>query len=169
MWIHFTPTEISEINDAKQTDCLIPNKPSGLWVIDREFSLGWLEYAHRHSLKSREWRFGYQIQLAEVANIKWVQSRDDMRELSARYPYQHGEGELPYSPPLAFRYLISWASLAKDYDGIIVSPYMPWENTGAAEAMNSAAEPYSLWDFPGGCIWRERAVERVAQIYFRDQ
>jgi hypothetical protein len=54
---------------------------------------------------------------------------------------------------------INWAGVAKDYQGVIIAPFV-WDRR-----LHDAYSWYYTWDCASGCIWDAAAIERVEPLF----
>lgn len=80
----------------------------------------------------------------DLSRILLIDNAAKMREFHRKYSSSSIGGLPAY---------ISWFRLAKDYDGIEISPYF-WE-------FRMGLDWYYTWDVASGCIWGKEAFKRA--------
>lgn len=115
-------------------------KPDGLWY---EVDGAWRDWCQCEELHG--WIGGMWLHRVTLGDERMLHLRceQDVRVFSGMF-----------SKPLA-RYClgIDWPSVAREYDGIEVAPYVR-----GPLRLESGMTWYSSWDCSSGCIWRPRGV-----------
>ena len=148
MRIHMSRQPIEKLYDRDQARH--PGfKPLGLW-----YGCGteWLEWINENEPRWRgEWL--YSVVLQQNANILFLSSVDDMNSFENKH--RNHDAFSICSPLLKTSLMVNidWAMVAKDYDGIEISPYQ-WSER--LERMW-----YYGWDVASGCMWNIRAISKL--------
>lgn len=128
------------------------DKPTGFWVSDEDAETSWSEWCASENYADLSKQPAYEVVLIENHNVLMIESVEALDAFAERF------GAL--SDPYGFgrdRYIIQWDRVAKEYDGIIITPYQ-WSRRLHHESMW-----YYGWDCASGCIWNFNAVDRVEQ------
>jgi len=153
----FPVTEIRSVSQETVHDMAHFEKPKGFWVsVDGPGD--WKDYCEQvHWLAKLTFR--YRVTLAGNANILTLRSPEDIDSFTDRYgivpapvliPTGFGAGEMHQSPPT-----IDWARVAREYQGIIIAPYI-WQ-----KRLDYMAAWYYGWDCACGCIWDASAIAKL--------
>jgi hypothetical protein len=54
--------------------------------------------------------------------------------------------------------MIDWSKVAKDFDGIVITPYL-WERR-----LDHHVNWYYGWDCASGCIWNTSVIETITEL-----
>jgi hypothetical protein len=121
-------------------------KPTGLWVS----SVGpddWESWCMRERFDLEGLRRRHYVSLASNANILYLTNVEMLKAFHEIYANRDG---IPHR-----MCGINWAEVAKDYQGIIITPYQP--------RMRYYADWYYGWDCASGCIWDLTAIVRFSR------
>lgn len=122
-------------------------KPIGLWISDED-DYGWKEWCEYNS-PDYLGEHAYEIILVYDANILYLKTVQDIEAFTYMYRLDDDlYGMNTYDHVLA----IDWDKLAKEYDGIIITPYHSMWTFG------TSAVWYMGWDVASGCIWNSKAI-----------
>lgn len=149
---HFSHRPIGDLRDIPQLGDVLGDKPSGLWISPPGED-SWESWCRS------EWAGGlgalkYEVELAPDANILRVSSYQEIEDFNVAW------GEMKALTSSSDRRLaaIRWRDLAEIYDGVIIAPYS-WPHR-----MAQHTRWYYDWDCASGCIWRARAIARLALL-----
>lgn len=132
-------------------------KPQGFWVSDEgcedswktwceteEFALDRLTYRTRVYLRP-----DHQVCILDTvaAILRFTDDYSAYPDYMQEFPWRERQG-----------YSIDWACVAKDYQGLIITPYQ-W-----GLRLHHGTFWYYGWDVAGGCIWDASAVERLEYL-----
>lgn len=140
---HYTAT-IPECVEAKDQTASDGRKPIGFWVSDCDRGNGWREWCESEAwgLDGLKNRMLIDLDMKDILHLKSVSDIDafsvDYKKVSYRlYPLN----------------LIDWVAVAKEFSGILISPYQ-WER----RLDGAASDWYYGWDCASGCVWSPKAV-----------
>lgn len=103
-------------------------KPNGLWF---DVDASWLEFCQEEwSTNLPRVKFAYEVEFPE-AEILHIQGELELERFTREYSTKFLKVGKRFYP-------INWPEVAKDYKGILISPYV-WAAYG--------------WDIESGCIW----------------
>lgn len=132
-----------------------PPHPEGLWVSVKGED-DWPSWCQSEQFRLEALAVCTRVVLASEANVRLVEGEQQLLAFDAEYgiDYDYG-GAVPFT-----HRRIDWIKLAKDYDGLIIAPYvrscrLPMER-GTPKARVS--DWYYPWDCASGVIWRARAI-----------
>ncbi len=94
------------------------------------------------------------ITLADDANVLIVNGERQLLAFDKKY------GVDQQLAPNHVWHQIDWRAVAKDYDGIIIAPYV-WSchlGFGRGGGIESVSCWYYPWDCASGCIWNAKAI-----------
>lgn len=115
------------------------DKPNGLWV---SADNSWEKWCLSNC---PEWMGKrYRVKLPVGMRILRIRNHAQLLNFSARYRV---EKEIARELSIMNSFYIDWATVAKQYDGIVIRPYV-W-----AARLDSATRWYYGWDCASGCIW----------------
>lgn len=139
---HYSVNRIPPIFDRVQIGQ--SDKPSGLWVSDED-EYGWAEWCVNNSPDFiAEYR--HEITLADDANILYLRTPEDIDAFTECY-----RGDNLRQTGCIF--FIDWPQVAREYDGIIITPYQ-W-----TRRLMPSTRWYYGWDCASGCIWAKKAIK----------
>lgn len=127
-------------------------KPRGLWLSDDSQDYGWLEWCEDNEYRTDHYLSQTEFAFAEGANILHLRSFGEVMTFQKMW---FDTSDVTLQPVLR---RVNWAVIAKQYDGILISPYdrvRTWEVRCPLW--------YSGWDVPSACVWNLDAVVNVRQ------
>lgn len=120
-------------------------KPKGLWVsVDGEND--WRAWCESEKFNLENFVYRNVVKLARPDLLLWVNSRESMLELMARYSFT---GEIDRQPG------VRWDLVASVYAGVVIAPYQ-WR-----ARMDHDTSWYYGWDCASGCIWEPSVIESI--------
>jgi hypothetical protein len=137
-------------NDGK--DWHWRGKPNGFWVSVKGED-DWPEWCNAEEFGLDRLGICHRVHLVAGANILHVEGADQLVEFDGRY----GVIER-LSPSSTYeKRLIDWVAVARDYDGIVIAPYV-WEH----RLDGRISDWYYGWDCASGVIWNAAAIAAIA-------
>jgi hypothetical protein len=146
---HFSPEKfIDKVESRKQRSDndyhSAHEKPLGLWVsVDGEYC--WDTWCRENDFNRGIYR--HRVILSDTAKILYITTAEEL--VTFRDTYARHEPRTRFQRD---KY-IAWADVAKEYQGIIISPYI-WEK-------RLSEMWYYGWDCASGCIWSSDAVSKI--------
>lgn len=141
--LHYSPKPI----ELRPVDFSVrPNgKPVGLWL-SVEGENDWKEWCEGENFHVERLACPHEIVLKPEANILWLSSAFDIDLFTEQFakPCEWS----------ATRKDIDWPEVARQYQGIIIAPYI-WERR-----MSDHTFWYYGWDCASGCIWDISAIDQ---------
>lgn len=130
-------------------------KPEGFWVSIKGED-DWHSWVSEN-MDAERLNFEHRVTLAESARVHVIDSESALAAFTGTYAVQTEwtrrwywrEGDKRKWP-------IDWREVAKDADGVIVTPYQ-WP-------CRNAFDWYYTWDCASGCIWNLSAIASVRQV-----
>ena len=165
--VHFSKEPLGEIVSVPEQ---VPGmKPRGLWVSD-ETGGGWSKWCESEQFQLDRLALAHEVKLAPQANILFLRDAEaiDVFTLGYRSDILDKHG-----PPIKsvkvgdkeFKFenniFIDWATVAKKYQGIIITPYIYERRLSIFHDCPDTSWYYG-WDCASGCIWDATAIESVA-------
>jgi hypothetical protein len=151
---HFSLLPVLKVRDQKQENpvelILHHTKPRGLWVSDEAAEQSWSSWCESESYGIAP--LEHNVVLAQNANLLYINSLKALDDFSEQY------GKKPDRQHFRDEPAIMWADVARDFDGILITPYQ-WERR-----LCLGSSWYYGWDCASGCIWRKRAVAHIEPI-----
>jgi len=149
---HFSKTAIQQVLDTRDKQ-RVWWKPVGLWVSDEGPNSGrsWSQFCDNESgllLGHIE----HAVYLRASARVAWCRAASDIDAFHARFCARR--------PDLSNIDLIDWRAVAREYDGIIITPHCPERHLSE----DDASTWYYTWDVASGCIWNPRAIAHISPI-----
>lgn len=148
---HYAKNIISELDLKKDYGSYysIPeacyNKPYGLWL-SIEGKDGWEEWCKREGFGLEWLEHKYKTTLKEDANILKLTTKAKIKTFSEKYVIY------PYACVYPRHNYIDWASVAKDYQGILLTKY---------QAYYWMEYPWIYpWDCVSACIWDLSCIDK---------
>lgn len=123
-------------------------KPCGFWVSDCDIGQGWREWCEAESFALGGLRYR-QFVGVDAGKILHLKSVSDIDAFSV--DFQRNETFGSYT-----KYLIDWAIVAREFSGILISPYQRDRRLDGA-----ASDWYYGWDCASGCIWNPDAITEL--------
>lgn len=126
-------------------------KPSGLWVsVDGEHD--WESWCLSEMPQWIDKHYRHEVELRENANVMIIETVEALDAFSKEYATaKDGEDAFWHG------YRLDWARLAKEADGIIISPYQ------RGCRLKKGFGWYSGWDCASGCIWNPEAIASISE------
>lgn len=121
-------------------------KPSGLWFTD-ETEYNWEYWCRAEDFFVANLSYKHNLYIDE-SRLLFVRNADELKRLARAY------GVKP-SYSRAIGKVIDWDAIARDYAGIVISPYQ-WEFR-----LNRDYFWYYSWDCASGCVWDLSAIEHI--------
>jgi len=124
------------------------SKPRGLW-----YSMGdsWIDWCVGENFGGIG-KYIYDIELDPKANIKFIDTEDDVFSFSKRY--RRTDSFYANFPSV----YIDWKRVVREYDGVEINPYF----------YNLRFEHdliwYYGWDVPSGCLWKANTKKKITLI-----
>lgn len=140
-------------------------KPHGLWV-SVEGACDWASWCVGNDFDTEFLSDKWEIVLAENANILRIASIGEIDAFTEKYGiYDTRCHEVLRSGGLATSHFgrqpaIDWPRVAKEYQGIIIAPYI-WERR-----METHTGWYYGWDCASGCIWDAEAIASARRVVY---
>ena len=124
-------------------------KPEGLWYACGDEWIEWTKSEMPEWLK--EYKYLYEISITD--RVLKIDTPEKFKDFESKYSAsRNGDESGRYSEKF-----INWASVAKDYDGIEICPYMGQFRMGSSDW-------YYPWDVASGCIWSPGGIKDVKLI-----
>lgn len=148
--IHFSAIPCVALHSVAQAD--EPSfKPQGFWVSDESRDDGWAWWCRDTEFQLDALACATRVVLAPSARVCWLTTAAGILRFTDDF------GAWPtYMDPFPWRvkqgYAIDWAAVAKDYQGIIITPYQ-W-----TRRLDPLTCWYYGWDCASGCLWDAAAV-----------
>lgn len=147
--LHYSQKPPATIHSVKQEKS--HHKPRGFW-----FSVGDGEGSWKDWCEGEQWGLErlvnpVEVILSDTANIRRIVNATQLKRFTVAYDDVSAAPGGGTAGGLDWRgHYINWPQVAKDYDGIIIAPYL-WE---------CRFDPswYYSWDCASGCIWNADAV-----------
>jgi hypothetical protein len=130
------------------------HKPRGLWV-SVEGENDWKEWYEGEGWGLEGLACATEITLAPNANILRVEGEDALD----RFHKEYSVVQYRYGDDLGVRTAITWPKVAKNFDGIVIAPYVYSRRLDEA-----VSDWYYGWDCASGCIWNADATASLNPI-----
>lgn len=123
-------------------------KPTGLW-----YAIGdsWIDWCIGEEFGGIG-KYIYDAELNPKANIKFVNTEDDVLSFSQKY--RRIDSFYANFPSV----YINWKRVMREYDGVEINPYFYNLRYGHDLMW------YYTWDIPSGCIWKASAKKKVTLL-----
>jgi hypothetical protein len=180
-YYHLSNNKISEVSNVKQHGSWLGSiyyNPYGLW-----FSCGssWIDFCIKN--KKFYWlesRYLYEIEVND--NVKKINNIKEFKLFFKKYQNEKAK---------KFKDLIKWKEIKKDYDGLIICPYLGtkiWKNKSAENSYGFYNEKvikileqtfgkklfnydeflyewYRHWEVASGVIWNKEGIKSINLIH----
>jgi hypothetical protein len=123
-------------------------KPVGLWYAMED---SWIDWCLGEDFGGIG-KYVYDIELNPEANIKFLDTVDDVLSFSKKY--KRTDGFYANFPSV----FINWERVMSEYDGIEIDPYFH-ELRFEHDLMW-----YYGWDVPSGCLWKASTKKKITLI-----
>jgi hypothetical protein len=137
--VHYSAAPVGVLQVIPQRDEFF--KPAGFWLSDDDCEPNWRSWCEAEDFHPHALTHVHDVVLKSNANVLYVKTAAGIDDLSKTY--KNAE----------WRDWLNWEELRKDYDGLIISPYI-WER-------RHYPLWYYAWDCASGCIWEPRAIDRI--------
>lgn len=152
---HFSDKPLS-LSDLYDTELSVSasefTKPRGLWLSDEsQFSTGWswAAWCNSDAPDFIAGKIEHDVVLFEDANVLLIKGQRAIDRFTRHYGVQSTWRDTAYA--------IEWDRVAKDYDGILITPYI------FSRRLTPHTSWYYGWDCASACIWRPtKAIEAIA-------
>jgi hypothetical protein len=155
--LHYSIGPLGTLRDQDQDSSPDTIKPSGLWL-SVEGERDWKEWCEAESFRLNQWKVEQEVTLKDDAlepmfggrkrGVLHLYSPACLDEFTRLYGKQ--------LMPMSRHEWIDWPTVAADYDGLIISPYI--------HERRMSLLWYYGWDAASGCIWRpKRVVQSVGE------
>jgi len=150
------------------------DKPAGLWLSDeddRDWSWSaWVSGNMNTKEYRNRFRFENKIEFKEDANILKISNVEEFDIFHDKYSFSLPSDHFAYQTVLSYgeiqhkfktsndsaveiSKLIDWKRVAKEYQGILITPYVYERRTSRYW--------YYPWDCAGGCIWDTSCIASI--------
>jgi hypothetical protein len=158
--IHYSGVSLTTILPRRPprgiTSLLGDCKPLGLWVsVDDE----WEEWCRNEDFNLAGLAHATEIQLVDKAKILWI---TDATELDCFTTQYQKNGQITKTLG-CLGWEIDWDTVAKQYQGIIIAPYI------RSRRFAHHTMWYYGWDCASGCIWDGNAVAKIIPMERKDE
>jgi hypothetical protein len=121
-------------------------KPKGLWLSD-ENDYGWKEWCKDNDFEKSNLECKHEVNINGL-KVLLIKDASELITFTSIYKRELVKGCNG----------IDWKRVAKDYKGIIISPYQ-W-----AMRLDDRVSWYYRWDCASGCIWDLSAIESFQEF-----
>lgn len=122
-------------------------KPEGLWLCKDN---AWYDYAI-HGVRSHEemkYKTSFEV---DMSNVRLIKNHDELFKFHNSFP-----SIVDSVTELLLPGLLNWKQVAKQYDGVIISPYKKIGfNTDNYISWHEA------WDVASGCFWNLKCLRMI--------
>lgn len=134
-------------------------KPMGFWVSAGDGDDSWRGWCESERFRLWNTLHKTEIVLKPDAKILRIKGKRELDKFHKKYSDQQDyEAEIAlkiYKTNAGRSMYVRWADVAKEYDGIVITPYI-WERR-----LDGPAQWYYSWDCASGCIWNADAIAEV--------
>lgn len=148
--VHYSAEPLTKLNSVDAGTRRHYAKPNGLWISVEGNDDGWREWCESEKFGLENFAHAQRIHLAANANVLRVSDPSGLVSFHYRYRKSNLRRDT-YD-------VIDWGVVGKDYQGIIIAPYI-W-----AMRLSDEVPWYYTWDCASGCIWDARAVDQIEAI-----
>jgi len=145
--IHFSEEAVELIYSVKEQK--VNDKPNGFWVSVENNGDGWKNWCEGESFNTGRLVYENEIIISKLANILLITKNKELDDFHKKY-----QAALVGMERWGNQY-IDWRSVAKDYQGIIITPYL------YNRRFDKSARWYYGWDCASGCIWNKEAIKSI--------
>lgn len=151
--IHFSNQAVKLFYDASWRQQPTAFKPYGLWVSDED-DYGWRKWVADNDYEWATLKYKYEVELKPAANILFICNKSELRLFTDKYKAKSKLNSDLDDMPFFGKTVtdIDWPHVARDYQGIIITPYL-WECR-----LDFHSQWYYGWDCASGCIWSSDAI-----------
>lgn len=153
--LHYTYDPDWHLVRQRSYEQYVMDKPDGLWVSYEGggCDITWLDYCKSIGFYSdiEASVRAYRVSLKPTANLLWLETIEEVSAFTASYVRDIFGLESVFLRHLA----IDWISVARQWQGIVISPYH------LQVRMDSRCAWYGSWDCSSGCIWDLEAIASI--------
>ncbi len=151
-------------------------KPNGLWF---DVNGGWKQWCEAVQFRTGAFRFRHKVTILDTSRILFLKNADDIDVFTQKYGHDFSGNIEPLQTPeeldnFAAQYgkdlfrdvlgqfvsYIMWGDVAKEYSGIIITPY--------SRSRSQTYLWYYGWNCAGGCIWDTNIISLGKPIIITD-
>jgi hypothetical protein len=152
------PFELKDSPHYVETDGVIvgiaPGKPAGFWVSAKGDD-DWASWCRSSEYCDTQSQYAYTIALTGQG-VLFVEGEKQLDAFHEKYSFVDRMFS-SYN-----RKSINWKKVCKDYDGIVIAPYV-WSRR--LTSMGTVSDWYYGWDCASGVIWRpSKAISKLTLI-----
>jgi hypothetical protein len=157
--VHFSARPITKPLRSKRQSpaATMFDKPRGFWVSDED-DYGWKRGCLDNDFGLNRLRYAHGVTLIDGASILYLRSAAELDAFTVNYRTAVNVASIGFLH--ATYYGISWQKVSKEYQGIIITPYI-WR-------MSLRADWYYGWDCASDCIWDVKAIKSVELLNRRE-
>ena len=154
--IHFSRDPVATL--ASMVQPVEPSfKPHGFWVSDESEKDNWSAWCRAEEFHLDRLACRTRVHLVPAHRVLILNTSSEIRRLTDDYGgCPEYMAQMPW--PSRQGYAIDWACIAKDYQGIIITPYQ-W-----SMRLHEACFWYYGWDCASGCLWDVSCIDQIEQL-----
>lgn len=126
------------------------DKPRGLWLSD-ESDYGWSEWCRQEEFVNTDAQLRTDFRIRPGANVLHLDTPQAILDFTDEWGFVP---EWASDAGLFSVWSIRWPDIAKQYDGILITPYQP--------VCRLDVRWYYFWDVASACVWNLDCLERVS-------
>lgn len=168
--MHYAAKEVKEVESKAQRSGSMDGpmgKPFGFWLsVDDDPETSWKGWCEGEEFRLSALAYEHEVTLRGGAKILYIRTQMELQALTMEYkiglpgiegnPYEHTFNS-------KFIYNLDWERIAKQWQGIIITPYI-WECRLAPDTTW-----YYGWDCASGCIWDAEAIESIKLVRINEK
>lgn len=145
-------------------------KPRGFWVSVKGDD-DWPSWCEAEGFRPDCLSHCHRVHLADDHNVRIISGEKQLiafdREFGADWMISPQKTE--WHPNGFSLRRIDWQNVAKEYDGVIIAPYVwscrlgGWVN-GGKDTKARVSDWYYGWDCASGCIWNAKAIASIEEV-----
>lgn len=152
MWLKYSDRPIllgEQVSRDQHAPVTCYGKPNGFWITD-DTEDSWRSWCISEQFDLEQLTHVHQVELDE-RHIKILRTLDEIAEFNWQFSV---------TIPFPFHdKCIDWPEVARQYDGLIITPYQ-W-----SIRLDRDYSWYYIWDCASGCIWNAAAIRAIKLLF----
>lgn len=153
--VHFAREPFAGELEPREQRVEAYRKPNGLWLSDED-EYGWSQWCTDEVDWPDRLAYGYAVTIGDNAKVLHLATEESLDAFTEDY----GDHEDRFGAYSGRRFVdhIRWADVAKEWQGILITPYQ------SSRRLAPLTSWYYTWDCASGCIWDPAAIASIEAV-----